>query len=63
MKKRKKEPTKRMNLNVPMTQHNKFKAACAGRGEKMTDVLITFIKKFVRDPEGALPRLPKRRRP
>jgi hypothetical protein len=39
---------KRMNLNVPEKLHNAFKAACASRGEGMTDELLAFIRDYVR---------------
>lgn len=38
---------KRMNLNVEVDLHNKFKAVTAAEGKKMTDVLIDYIRKYV----------------
>ena len=40
---------KRMNINVEVSLHDAFKAATAARGENMTDVLLQFIEKYVRD--------------
>ena len=40
---------KRMNINVEASLHAAFKAATAARGENMTDVLMEFIEKYVRD--------------
>lgn len=39
---------KRMNLNVETELHEKFKAAAALEGKNMTDVLIEFIRDYVR---------------
>jgi uncharacterized protein (DUF1778 family) len=38
---------KRVNINIPIEQHNSFKAATAARGENMTDVLLKSIKEYV----------------
>ena len=38
--------TTRMNLNVPTKLHNAFKAACAAKGARMTDVLLQFIERY-----------------
>ena len=45
-----KEPqpqVKRMNLNVDVELHHRFKAATAAEGKNMTDVLIDYIRKYV----------------
>src|SRR5258708_5690467 len=43
-----KEPRwKRMNLNVETSLHDAFKASTASKGEKMTDVLLQFIREYV----------------
>jgi predicted HicB family RNase H-like nuclease len=39
---------KRMNMNVPKQLHDAFKAAAAARGEKMTEVVLTFIEDYVK---------------
>jgi hypothetical protein len=38
---------KRMNLNVEIELHNRFKAATAAEGKNMTDVLIDYMRKYV----------------
>ena len=38
---------KRMNLNVPIELHNRFKAVTAAQGVNMTDTLLEFIKAYV----------------
>jgi hypothetical protein len=38
---------KRMNINVEVSLHDAFKAATAGRGENMTDVLLRYIEDYV----------------
>jgi len=38
---------KRMNLNVPLELHNRFKSLTAAQGENMTDVLLEFIQQYV----------------
>lgn len=38
---------KRMNLNIPLSLHNAFKAATAAEGKNMTDVLAEFIQHYV----------------
>jgi hypothetical protein len=52
------EEVKRMNLNVPVELHNRFKAATATRGQNMTDELLKFIKNYVTKHTSK----PKRRR-
>ncbi len=39
---------KRMNLNVQAELHDAFKAATAAKGVNMTDVLLDFIKDYVK---------------
>jgi len=48
----KEEEIKRLNVNLPVTLHNNFKAATAARGENMTDILVEFIRNYV-DKYGA----------
>ncbi len=43
------EKVKRMNLNVPVQLHNSFKSVTAAEGENMTDVLLEFIKSYVKE--------------
>jgi ParG len=38
---------KRMNINVEVNLHDRFKAATAAKGENMTDVLLRFIEEYV----------------
>lgn len=38
---------KRMNLNVPIELHNRFKSLTAAEGANMTDVLLEFIRDYV----------------
>ena len=37
-----------MNLNVEIGLHNAFKAATAVQNESMTDVLLAFIRDYVK---------------
>jgi len=39
---------KRMNINVEVGTHDAFKAATAARGENMTDVLMAFIRDYIK---------------
>ena len=42
-----------MNLNVPIELHNSFKATTAAQGLNMTDVLMEFIKDYLKkSPKG-----------
>jgi hypothetical protein len=45
---------KRMNLNVPVDLHNRFKSTTASQGQNMTDVLMEFIQSYV-DKHGSAP--------
>jgi hypothetical protein len=38
---------KRMNLNVPIELHNRFKAVTAAQGQNMTDVLLKCIRNYI----------------
>ncbi len=49
-----KEGFKKMNLNVPEDLHNAFKAATAARGKSITEVLLEFIREYVRKNAPAL---------
>ncbi len=46
---KKKEGTgiKRVNINIPMSLHNEFKATTAAQGLEMTVVLLEFIENYV----------------
>jgi hypothetical protein len=50
----KQEEWKRMNLNVPVELHNRFKSVTAAQGQNMTDVLLEFIQAYVKknSPKG-----------
>ena len=41
------QKVKRMNLNVPVSLHNSFKAAVALQNKEMTEVLLEFIEEYV----------------
>jgi hypothetical protein len=41
------EGVKRLNINIPFSIHNSFKAATAARGENMTDVLWKSIEEYI----------------
>jgi hypothetical protein len=47
---------KRMNLNLPVDLHNEFKSATAAEGQKMTAVLLRFIKEYVGRHAAAKPK-------
>ena len=47
IKKAEQSKVKRMNLNVEVELHNRFKAATAAQGLNMTDVLLEFIQNYV----------------
>lgn len=36
-----------MNVEVPLELHNSFKSVAAAQGEKMTDVILEFIRDYV----------------
>jgi hypothetical protein len=44
---KKEEEIKRLNVNLPLSLHNAFKAETAGRGENMTDIIVQSIKLYV----------------
>lgn len=37
-----------MNVILPIELHNQFKSLAAARGDNMTDVLLEFIRSYVR---------------
>ena len=39
----KKEPIKRLTVDIPISLHNKIKADCASRGLKISDVLRDML--------------------
>lgn len=47
------QQVKRMNLNVPVDLHNRFKSITAANGENMADVLLVFIKDYVSNHDSA----------
>jgi hypothetical protein len=51
---------KRMNVNIEAPLHDSFKAATAAQGENMTDVLLDFIRDYIKK-NGVQPK--KGRRP
>jgi hypothetical protein len=44
------EGTVRLNINIEKPLHRRFKAACAISGERMTDVVLELIEKYVEKP-------------
>ena len=44
---KKEEEIKRLNVNLPLSPNNAYKAAPAARGENMTDILVEFIRNYV----------------
>ena len=50
-----KEGYKKMNLNVETDLHNAFKAATAAQGKSITEVLLDYIRDYVKknSPGGA----------
>ena len=51
---------KRMNINVEASLHNAFKAAAALQGKEMTEVLLEFLKSYVRQHKTGAPRKGRR---
>jgi len=45
----KKALLKRVNINLDSALHDRFKAAVAAEGKKMTKVLIDFIKRYLQE--------------
>lgn len=39
------EPTKRLSIDLPVSEHKAFKLACAANDKVMTTEVINFIKK------------------
>lgn len=50
---------KRMNLNVPIDLHRRFKMATASEGKEMTEVLLEFIQTYLEKHAPAV-RLPRK---
>jgi len=44
---KKEEEIKRLNVNLPVSLHNAFKATTAAKGQNMTDILMEFIKSYI----------------
>lgn len=40
--------TIRFNMKVPGELHKAFKSACAAQGRSMTDVILDFMRAFVK---------------
>lgn len=58
-----KEGWKKMNLNVETDLHNAFKAATAARGRSITEVLLEYIRNYVKkNPPAGLRRKKARKR-
>jgi hypothetical protein len=50
------QQVKRMNLNVPVELHNRFKSVTAAQGANMTDVLLEFIQNYIAEHAAPKPR-------
>ena len=46
----------RLNVNLDQKLHFAFKAAAALQGRRMTDLIVEFIEKYVREHSSGLPR-------
>lgn len=51
LKNAEKAPKKRVNINLEVSLHDRFKATAASQGRQMTDVLVEFIENFLRNSE------------
>ncbi len=51
-----KEGYKKMNVNVETDLHNAFKAAAAAQGKSITEVLLEFIRDYVKRNSPGSPR-------
>jgi hypothetical protein len=49
LKSTEKIPQKRVNVNLEAPLHDRFKATAASRGRKMTEILIEYIERYVRN--------------
>lgn len=47
IKKAEQQKVKRMNLNVPVEVHNRFKSITAAEGKEMTEVILKFVEEYV----------------
>lgn len=57
-----KKGLKKMNLNVEVDLHNAFKAATAAQGKSITEVLLAFIRDYVKqNPPGKLKKKGRKR--
>ena len=45
-----------MNLNVPVELHNSFKSVTAAQGQRMSDVLLDFIKDYIEKSASSKPK-------
>jgi hypothetical protein len=45
----KKTSLKRVNVNLEAALHDRFKSTAASRGHKMTEILVEFIERYVRN--------------
>jgi hypothetical protein len=50
-----------MNVNVPASLHDRFKAATAAEGKQMSEVLLEFIERYVKDAKYPVSRSKKER--
>jgi len=55
-----KSGVKRVNLNIEVDLHNRFKAATAAQGTTMTVVILEFINQYVQE-NGVAPKKKGRR--
>lgn len=47
---------KRLNVIISTQLHSQFKSLAAAQGEKMTDILLEFIRDYVRRHTTAKPK-------
>jgi hypothetical protein len=52
---------KRVNINIPIELHNRFKASTAAQGREMTVVLLEFIQEYVAKHRSTTPQQKSRR--
>lgn len=58
-----KEGLKKMSLNIPPDLHRAFKVAAAAQGKEMTELILEFVRDYVRRyaPTG-MPKMKKQKR-
>jgi hypothetical protein len=41
----------KLNINFPEDLHKRFKAICALKGDKMTDIVVWLVREYVKKAE------------